>query len=394
MKTKKNDLTTIDFVEFLEANNIFPKYYFLTKNKNTEIAALGVLKKVLKKDLDNKNFLNNNEIILFIRAFAKRHNFKQHKSQYLYIPSVYILRENKKTSFYNFTNKPNSVYLNFSNKERKKQQTKFLNPSSSPCFLSWQKNIQKFKRSKLKKLVLARKTSFNVENFNPYLYLNKLKEVQNSFVYSFSNKKENMFFGSSPESLYKKQELEFITESLAGTTNEKIKDAKSLLEDPKNLKENSIVKNFLLKKLEKYSKQVSLGDKKIHQLKNLSHIKQEIKAVLKENINIIDLIQNIAPTPALSGYPQKKSLKKIAKFEKFNRGFYGGVLGYFREKESQGCVSIRSLYLNKKTLNIFAGAGIIQESDPLLEWRELNLKIKFLLEILKIESTNEVFDPK
>ena len=79
----------------------------------------------------------------------------------------------------------------------------------------------------------------------------------------------------------------------------------------------------------------------------------------------------------------------LRQIENYDRGWYAGTLGFFDHQQAEFCVTIRSAQLEENKIRIFAGAGIVEGSVPLLEWHEIERKAAGLISLLQItESKN------
>ena len=88
--------------------------------------------------------------------------------------------------------------------------------------------------------------------------------------------------------------------------------------------------------------------------------------------------------------PQDSALASINQIEKFDRGLYSGVLGWFNlNNEGDFAVGIRSAVLNKNELRIFAGCGIVEGSESLSEYNETELKMKPILSLFENETISK-----
>lgn len=72
--------------------------------------------------------------------------------------------------------------------------------------------------------------------------------------------------------------------------------------------------------------------------------------------------------------------------ETFDRTWYAGALGIMTKTESEFCVTIRSSFIEQDYVRIFAGAGIVEGSIPLLEWQEIERKALGLISLLQKET--------
>ena len=89
------------------------------------------------------------------------------------------------------------------------------------------------------------------------------------------------------------------------------------------------------------------------------------------------------PTPAVCGFPRAPAFEWIAEHERFDRGWYAGPVGWFdREGRGAFAVAIRSALLDADGVWVFAGAGIVERSDPSAEYAETALKQKTILSAL------------
>ena len=89
------------------------------------------------------------------------------------------------------------------------------------------------------------------------------------------------------------------------------------------------------------------------------------------------------PNPAIAGYPVKNSLKRIEEIERFDRGWYSGPFGWIGCNSAEFVVAIRSALIIDNFLHLYAGAGLVNGSDPASEWKELDNKILNFISILK-----------
>lgn len=89
---------------------------------------------------------------------------------------------------------------------------------------------------------------------------------------------------------------------------------------------------------------------------------------------VFDTIETLNPTPALAGYPLVNSLADISRFESHKRECYGGVIGLSTDTDILAVVNLRSLRFKGSEYCIYAGGGIMPDSDPVSEWNETEAK--------------------
>lgn len=101
-------------------------------------------------------------------------------------------------------------------------------------------------------------------------------------------------------------------------------------------------------------------------------------------MQIHELIRELHPTPAVGGFPREKAVPFIQEIETLERGWYSGPVGWFNMNGfGEFAVAIRSALLHKNSATLYAGCGIVDNSDPMKEWNETILKFEPLLDGLQ-----------
>jgi isochorismate synthase EntC len=94
-------------------------------------------------------------------------------------------------------------------------------------------------------------------------------------------------------------------------------------------------------------------------------------------------VEQLHPTPAVGGRPREAALRHIQECEKVDRGWYAGAVGWLDQQgEGEFSVAIRSALLHGNTATLFAGCGIMADSDPQREYAESRLKLAPMLAAL------------
>jgi menaquinone-specific isochorismate synthase len=240
------------------------------------------------------------------------------------------------------------------------------------------------------KVVLARPFSLQSnDNSNISPVIRRLNNLYPScFQFSFSPEKNQTFFGATPELLVNLDGNEIETVALAGSIKRgenQIDDDRQerlLMESAKNRHEHQLVVDAIQEQLASLADgKIKLMPLSIRKLKNIQHLQQKIKLKRKPRHSIFNFIEALHPTPALGGQPRIQALAFIQNSENFERGWYGGPIG-FLDQSGDGCfaVAIRSGIKSEDHYNIFAGAGIVADSDAEKEWDETILKLSPLIE--------------
>ncbi|MEW6702609.1 MAG: isochorismate synthase, partial [Bacteroidota bacterium] len=277
---------------------------------------------------------------------------------------------------------------------------KFIKPS---CNLDqWSSRVeaalQKITDGIAEKIVLARFDEIEFTAAPNILSILKGLEENYGECYTFAYKSEDsIFFGSSPEKLFKISNGFIETVALAGSIQRGISDEEDallenqLLMSKKNLAEQKNVLDFILERLSPLALKISYDSKPaVKKLSNIQHLCTNIRAELTPAANIFSLLEKLHPTPAVCGLPAEDALKIINELEEFDRGLYSGVVGWFNlQNAGEFAVGIRSAVLNEKTLRAYAGSGIVNGSESLSEFNETELKLKPIISLFVNETVNQ-----
>ena len=122
----------------------------------------------------------------------------------------------------------------------------------------------------------------------------------------------------------------------------------------------------------------------VKKFSNIQHLQTILRGKLKAESNIFDIILSLFPTPAVCGMPKLKALEIINELEDFDRGLFTGLIGWFNCKGyGEFNVTLRCGLINQDNLYVFAGCGIVENSDPIEEYEEINLKLKPILSLFE-----------
>lgn len=183
------------------------------------------------------------------------------------------------------------------------------------------------------------------------------------------------FVGASPERLVAKRGLEVLTEALAGTAAGE--DTQSLLRSGKDRREQQLVVDEIVRALSPLCAQMDVPDTaSTRTLRGLVHLVTPIAARLREPCHILDLVEVMHPTPAVGGLPAESAMQWIEANESAPRGWYAAPFGWIdRHGDGEFLVALRSSLLEPGRAHLYAGAGIVEGSDPTREFAEVELKL-------------------
>ncbi len=103
----------------------------------------------------------------------------------------------------------------------------------------------------------------------------------------------------------------------------------------------------------------------------------------KPTATVIELVRALQPTPAVGGYPRERAIDLITASEGFERGRYGGAVGWCDgQGDGRWAVTLRCAELSddRRSARLVAGGGIVADSEPLAELAETQAKFQAMLE--------------
>ena len=127
--------------------------------------------------------------------------------------------------------------------------------------------------------------------------------------------------------------------------------------------------------------QITVDDVALKPLRKVQHLIRKMQAKLTALCTDADLLKAIHPTAAVSGLPQQQAKKALTEIETFDRSWYAGTLGLMTQNLSEFCVTIRSAFIEENQVRVFAGAGIVEGSQPVEEWLEIERKAAGLISL-------------
>ncbi len=247
-----------------------------------------------------------------------------------------------------------------------------------------------------KKIVLARRRliKFDKEINIPFILNQVLNNEKNSYIFLLESN-QFVFFSQTPEQLIKVEDGVLSTKAVAGTIkrthNEKVdeENIKAFLKDKKNLGEHRFVVESILSDIKPFVQDVEYNETP-NILKNdhLYHLYTEIKANLNDE-SYIGLIDCLHPTPALGGYPKAEAIEFIENKEFGTRGLYGSPVGFIDVYgDCEFIVAIRSMLIKDCQATLFAGCGIVKNSDPDSEVAETAVKFSPMMNALGVDNND------
>ena len=235
---------------------------------------------------------------------------------------------------------------------------------------------------------------FTAETDVSALALYRALRVVNPSPYNFFMRiGSKTLIGSSPEELVKLDGRVASTAPIAGTRPRGATPAedaaleRELVADEKERAEHVMLVDLGRNDLGRVCEIGSVKVERYAHVERYSHVMHlvsNVRGVLAERRDAVDLLKAAFPAGTLSGAPKVRAMQLIAEYEKSPRGVYGGAAGYFSLTGDRDFASvIRTLVLEDGRLTLRTGAGIVADSDPDREYDETINKAKAAFEAVR-----------
>ena len=244
--------------------------------------------------------------------------------------------------------------------------------------------LERIRSGALRKIVLARTQRYQASGaLDPAAVLARLAARESrGFRFLVEAGEGRAFLGVTPERLVSRAGRTARSEAVAGTRPRGV-DAvadrllgESLLASQKDRREHEFVVERVREALAPCAASLRVdAAPKLLRLAYVQHLSTRVHAELRPGVTDHDLVRALHPTPAVAGAPFADAVAALREFEPFDRGLYAGPVGIVSRDGAELAVAIRSARIDGDVLTAFAGAGIVDGSDPSDEWRETGHKL-------------------
>ena len=201
---------------------------------------------------------------------------------------------------------------------------------------------------------------------------------------------ERAFLAASPELLIRREGHRAQTVALAGSTRRSADPAvdahlgERLLASEKDRAEHAIVVHRITSALRPHAVWVTAPEEpRLIRVANIQHLATPVRAQLKAPLGVVELAGALHPTPAVGGEPHAAATPLIPAFEGLDRGWYAGAIGWAdANDDGEFCVGLRCALLRGAEARLYAGVGVVRDSDPVAELAETEIKLGALLPVL------------
>lgn len=309
-----------------------------------------------------------NEAYIFAHCYDAENN----------IPEIERLLNVKNFASYNFSKTGNPI-SNLEDSEYREQ----VELAKKHCF-----------RGDVFQLVLSRRFSqeFKGDEFNVYRALRSINPSPYLFYFDYGDFK---IFGSSPEAQLIVKDGKAEIHPIAGTFKRTGNDeqdaelAKKLKVDDKENSEHVMLVDLARNDLSRNGTGVKVENyREVQFFSHVIHLVSKVTGQKKKHIPTMKMVADTFPAGTLSGAPKHMAMQLIEKYEKTNRGFYGGAIGFMDFNGNfNHAIMIRTFLSKNHQLHYQAGAGLVAASDPENELQETYNKLGALNKALEIAET-------
>ncbi|ADM28517.1 Anthranilate synthase [Ignisphaera aggregans DSM 17230] len=227
-------------------------------------------------------------------------------------------------------------------------------------------------------------------------FYSRLRSINPSPYMYFMRMGDRYVIGSSPELLFRTSKSFIETFPIAGTRprgrdiNEDIALEEELMASEKDRAEHLMLVDLARNDLGKICIPGSVRVEKLMYIEKYSHVQHivsKVIGILRKRVKFKDVVKAMLPAGTVSGAPKPFAMNLIEELEEFKRGPYAGAVGFIRRSgDSVMAIAIRSAFVYRDLIRIQAGAGIVYDSIPELEYEETEHKLRALKIALGVEN--------
>ncbi|MBP89004.1 MAG: anthranilate synthase component I [Planctomycetaceae bacterium] len=242
-------------------------------------------------------------------------------------------------------------------------------------------------------VVISQRLEVDIQS-DPFEVYRTLRVVNPSPFMFFVRSPDATLVGSSPEIMCRVVDGKVTVRPLAGTrkrgqTGEEDRQLEEeLLADPKERAEHVMLVDLGRNDVGRVAKygSVELSDVMvIERYSHVMHITSNVTGELAEGKDAFDALKASLPAGTVSGAPKVRAMEIIDELERHRRGPYAGAVGYFDYGGNMDtCIALRTLVVKDGKAYVQAGAGIVADSVPELEYKETLSKARGLLKAIEV----------
>ena len=234
------------------------------------------------------------------------------------------------------------------------------------------------------KLVLSRSIFIPADSpLSPVeLYQKACASYPRMMIILVSTPQSGMWLVATPEILLSGRGAQWQTVALAGT----MPFSEQVLWSDKNIQEQRYVATYITEQLEQFTSDFTETGPRTVRAGHLAHLRSDFHFQLNDTQTIGEIIQTLHPTPAVCGLPKHQALNFILHNEHHDRSYYSGFMGpLFVDDTTHLFVTLRCMQLFTNGYHLYAGGGILCDSQEEQEWHETEIKLDTMRRVIKTE---------
>ena len=250
---------------------------------------------------------------------------------------------------------------------------------------------RELEKGTFRKIVLARKATLRMADKDfEKLFMKACRMYPRLFVSLVYTPQSGMWLMATPEILLKGEQGKMQTMSLAGT--QKAEPLRTIADYPiegvewslKNREEQQYVTDYIEDCIRAFSDDYQLKGPYTTMAANLYHLRTDITFLLRDEGKLGDVIHTLYPTPAVCGIPKDEARQFILQHEHQSRKYYSGFVGPISPQgKTHLFVSLRCMnILPEGICELYAGGGLLKESEMEKEWKETEAKMQTIRRVL------------
>ncbi len=210
------------------------------------------------------------------------------------------------------------------------------------------------------------------------------------FTYLIAGADGTAFAGASPGLLVRRSGRRAFAQPMAGSVARGATDAEdellaqSLIASNKDAGEHRVVSRFVVDALRPFASDISASGPEVVRFTNIQHLATNVDLELRDPAaDVLTLAAVLHPTPAVGGWPREAADDLIDELEGMERGWYAGAVGWIDGRgDGELTIALRCGLLWEDGARLYAGVGVMPDSDPARELEETELKLKALMSAL------------
>ncbi|HWR43791.1 anthranilate synthase component I [Sporomusa sp.] len=241
-------------------------------------------------------------------------------------------------------------------------------------------------------VVLSRPFHYKLAR-HPFALYRRLRQANPSPYMFYINFGDKQLVGASPERLVKLEDGKVLTCPIAGTRprgGSQVEDdelAEELLADAKERAEHAMLVDLGRNDLGRISLPGTVTVDRMMEVEKYSHVMHivsEVSGQVDPRFSAVDVLAACFPAGTVSGAPKVRAMEIIYELEGDSRGPYAGAVGYFDFRGNMDtCITIRTLVIDGQQVTVRTGAGIVADSVPEMEYREIMHKARVLMQLVE-----------